>query len=67
MRFRSDDPIGPKYLDGAGESVNGFMIFVMHPLVPLVLLLAMRFLGLPQKQPLHVSVGGCANDKPRNV
>ena len=49
MRFRSDDPIGPKYLDGAGESVNGFMIFVMHPLVPLVLLLAVRFLGLPQK------------------
>ena len=67
MSFGSDDPIGPKCTDGAGESVHGFMICVMHPLFPLLLPIAVRFLGLPQKQPLHVSVGGCANDKPRNV
>ena len=37
MSFGSDDPIGPRYLDGAGEFVHGFMICVMHPLFPLLL------------------------------
>ena len=59
MSFGSYDPIGPKCTDGADESVHGFMICVMHPHFPLLLPLAVR---LPQKQPLHVSVGGCAND-----